>query len=446
MLVLLACTAACAQFVHKIKADSVLITNDSCNAELNLENSTKLINGFLYNKGNGRTEFRKGLVKINDSLYIIGNDTLNLKAGGNSISFGSVNQIPFVNSGGTDFNYSANLFYQDTILRVHKPTEANFTEQIRISSGSSRAGGIGMGFGNYLIIQNQHPSDNSAGVIFRTRQQANLFRAVRNEFWLTTDNVDRLYSNTTELVVNDIGNNYDFRVEGDADTHNIFSDASLDAVGIGASSIHASAKLEVNSIAKGFLPPRMTATQRTAISSPANGLLVYDTDSLGYMLYASGWKKLALSSDLPIPKVQTARTTMPNANSTDTPENTQLFGVVESGGIYHFRFVLHTTPDATAGQKFDLYGTASVSSIIMQINAYDNDNSGVIKNSRFESYGSEFDDGLNATSSTNRFVVIEGEVVVSTGGTFMLRYALAVNMLSSSAIEAGSTMILTKLN
>ncbi len=67
---------ASSQFVHKIKADSVLITNDSCNAELNLENSTKHINGFLYNKGHGRTEFRKGLVKINDSLYIIGGDTL----------------------------------------------------------------------------------------------------------------------------------------------------------------------------------------------------------------------------------------------------------------------------------------------------------------------------------------------------------------------------------
>jgi len=74
------------QFIHKIKADSVLITNDSCNAELNLENSTKNVNGFLYNKGKGRTEFRKGLITINDSLYIIGDDTLNIaKGSGNYI-------------------------------------------------------------------------------------------------------------------------------------------------------------------------------------------------------------------------------------------------------------------------------------------------------------------------------------------------------------------------
>ena len=39
----------------------------------------------------------------------------------------------------------------------------------------------------------------------------------------------------------------------------------------------ASAKLFVNSTTKGFLPPRMTTTQKNAIASPATGLMVYDT-------------------------------------------------------------------------------------------------------------------------------------------------------------------------
>jgi hypothetical protein len=47
-----------AQFTYKIKADSLLVTNDSCSAEFILENSTKSVNGFLYNTGNGRTQFR----------------------------------------------------------------------------------------------------------------------------------------------------------------------------------------------------------------------------------------------------------------------------------------------------------------------------------------------------------------------------------------------------
>ncbi len=71
-----------AQFIYKIKADSVLITNDSCTAELNLENSTRHVLGFLYNKGNGRTEFRRGAIKLNDSTYLIGADTV--KTGGST--------------------------------------------------------------------------------------------------------------------------------------------------------------------------------------------------------------------------------------------------------------------------------------------------------------------------------------------------------------------------
>lgn len=50
--------------------------------------------------------------------------------------------------------------------------------------------------------------------------------------------------------------------------------------GIGTTSPDASAKLEVNSTSKGLLTPRMTSTQRSSITSPANGLLVYQTDGV----------------------------------------------------------------------------------------------------------------------------------------------------------------------
>jgi hypothetical protein len=39
----------------------------------------------------------------------------------------------------------------------------------------------------------------------------------------------------------------------------------------------ASALLEVQSTTKGFLPPRMTTTQKNAIATPAAGLVVYDS-------------------------------------------------------------------------------------------------------------------------------------------------------------------------
>lgn len=87
-----------AQFVHKIKADSVLITNDSCTAELNLENSTKHIKGFLYNKGNGRTEFRKA-VMLNDSTLVFGEDTLMIKGSGGALSNGNGTTVAGTGSG-----------------------------------------------------------------------------------------------------------------------------------------------------------------------------------------------------------------------------------------------------------------------------------------------------------------------------------------------------------
>jgi hypothetical protein len=61
------------------------------------------------------------------------------------------------------------------------------------------------------------------------------------------------------------------------------------ALGIGESPV-ASAVLDVASTTQGFLPPRMTSTQRTAISSPAEGLIVYDTtEHQWYGMNNSSW-------------------------------------------------------------------------------------------------------------------------------------------------------------
>jgi hypothetical protein len=61
-------------------------------------------------------------------------------------------------------------------------------------------------------------------------------------------------------------------------------------VGVNTFSINASAKLQVESTTQGFLPPRMTTTQKNAIATPAAGLMVYDT-TLNQMSYynATTW-------------------------------------------------------------------------------------------------------------------------------------------------------------
>jgi len=60
---------------------------------------------------------------------------------------------------------------------------------------------------------------------------------------------------------------------------------SQNNVGIGTNTPDASSALEVQSTNKGILVPRMTTAQRLAIASPANSLLVYDTDNECYFYY-----------------------------------------------------------------------------------------------------------------------------------------------------------------
>jgi hypothetical protein len=68
-------------------------------------------------------------------------------------------------------------------------------------------------------------------------------------------------------------------------------------VGIGTNTPNASALLDITSTSKGFLPPRLTSAQRIAIASPAEGLLVYQTDgTAGFWGYSGGIWNLISSS------------------------------------------------------------------------------------------------------------------------------------------------------
>jgi hypothetical protein len=76
-------------------------------------------------------------------------------------------------------------------------------------------------------------------------------------------------------------------------TANCFYDATNHGLALGAASLPSTALLDLESTTRGFLAPRMTTTQKNAISSPATGLLVYDTVLLGYSFYnGSVWINL----------------------------------------------------------------------------------------------------------------------------------------------------------
>jgi len=65
------------------------------------------------------------------------------------------------------------------------------------------------------------------------------------------------------------------------------------SVGIGTTTPHASAALDVSSVTQGMLVPRMSSSQRTMISSPAPGLLVFDlTTNSFWFRNSSTWVEL----------------------------------------------------------------------------------------------------------------------------------------------------------
>jgi hypothetical protein len=58
-------------------------------------------------------------------------------------------------------------------------------------------------------------------------------------------------------------------------------------VGVGTSTPAASAKLEISSTTQGFLPPRMTTAQRNNISSPVEGLMIFNTTTKHLEVFVS---------------------------------------------------------------------------------------------------------------------------------------------------------------
>lgn len=64
-------------------------------------------------------------------------------------------------------------------------------------------------------------------------------------------------------------------------------------VGIGTTNPNTSAALDITSTTKGFLPPRMTTTERNAIGTPATGLVIFNTTTNGLEVKSStGWTSL----------------------------------------------------------------------------------------------------------------------------------------------------------
>src|SRR5580700_3747717 len=77
-----------------------------------------------------------------------------------------------------------------------------------------------------------------------------------------------------------------------------FSSHAQNNIGIGTPTPDPSAVLQLQATDKGFLITRLSAQQRLLITTPADGLLVYDTDSACFFYWkavTSSWNNLCSS-------------------------------------------------------------------------------------------------------------------------------------------------------
>jgi hypothetical protein len=107
------------------------------------------------------------------------------------------------------------------------------------------------------------------------------------------------------------------------------------SVGIGTTGPAASALLEISSTAKGFLPPRMTTSQVNAISSPADGLMAYDTDTDTIKLRANGaWTSLAGGGGVSADSLDFSEftdTMSLDASTSITADGTEVLSIINTG-------------------------------------------------------------------------------------------------------------------
>ncbi|KRP27289.1 MAG: hypothetical protein ABS28_01345 [Cryomorphaceae bacterium BACL22 MAG-120619-bin32] len=78
----------------------------------------------------------------------------------------------------------------------------------------------------------------------------------------------------------------------------VFTATTYAQVGIGTTDPNGSAALDITSTTKGLLIPRMLAAARTAIDTPATGLMVFQTDGAAGFYYYNGSSWVAITAGL----------------------------------------------------------------------------------------------------------------------------------------------------
>lgn len=200
--------------------------------------SAALVVGGLANPS-ATTKFRKLIVALAEGI----DTTLGAGGGGVAMELGTGMSVRWLNSSSATeaemFSNTRGLAIRgkQEIYPTTTPTTVATANQLRVGESSNNAA-YGLNFGFYL----------DSGATWRGVVQA------QNN------------SVGTDLLLNPLDG----------------------GVCVNGSAPDASAALDITSTTKGFLPPRMTATQRNAIASPTSGLIIYNYTTNKLQVYAAG--------------------------------------------------------------------------------------------------------------------------------------------------------------
>jgi lysophospholipase L1-like esterase len=208
------------------------------------------------------------------------------------------------------------------IVQANVITEAKTQARLIVSSGGGGGGGAGPTTATWdstmangattsrtpIVDNNQNTATGFEVKNQNTGAAAEAYLALRSNSgsagWelfgpgVTNETVFTASSGLSGMAFATLGNiPIKFRTNSTGVTNDRLTITGSGNVGIGTTSPHASALLDLSSTTQGFLPPRLTSIQINAISSPAAGLIVWNSDSLALFKYTGvGWLKAEGSS------------------------------------------------------------------------------------------------------------------------------------------------------
>jgi hypothetical protein len=221
---------------------------------------------------------------------------------GASVSFGTDNQIPFMNAGGTDFDYSANFTFDNDTLLVKSASTVGMTlettgasEQahFRFVSNAGRLdmryGGTASGFSDYWFM---YDANNATTVMSVSSHASGRVVALGYGQTVGTQANSALNIASTSVVFNESGLDMDFRMESDTHTDAFFLDGANGEITLGAYGVG------------------------TFVATPVYGLGV---DATGKIVeYSPGAGTVQVFNEVPTGAINTSNTIYTTANNFST--------------------------------------------------------------------------------------------------------------------------------